>query len=116
MPILYKTRERRRLHAIDINKLKNLLKKEGYHLSNTKLDDSFLHMFNYITYHNNETKKSMRIGFNGFNRIFEICIAKEGDTWWNDIIPDYRKEFWKNVISDNIAPYEEWREKYRKKI
>lgn len=123
MPIIYKTRERRRLHAVDLEKLKSKLIEEGYIFirdGGFKPEDEPFKFCNYLFYNHPQTTKSIRIGYNypligNKENIFEICYANKNDKWWNDIIPDYRKEFWKNVIRDNISPYEEWRKKYRKK-
>ena len=123
MPVIYKTRERRRLHAVDLEKLKNKLIKLGYEFirdGGFRPEDEPFKFSNYLFYHNPKTKASYRIGYNypllgKINIIFEIMHANEGDSWWTDIIPDYRKPFWKDVIMDNIPNHLEWRKKYRNK-
>ena len=124
MPIIYKTRERRRLHAVDLEKLKSKLIEMGYLFirdGGFRPEDEPFKFSNYLFYKHPQTNKAIRIGYNypfldnNRNIIFEICFANKDDKWWQDIIPDYRKEFWKFVMRDNISLHEEWREKYKKK-
>ena len=123
MPVIYKTRERRRLHAVDLEKLKQKLIDLGYEFirdGGFRPEDEPFKFSNYLFYHNPKTKTSYRIGYNypllgKINVIFEIMHAKEGDSWWTDIIPDYRKAFWKDVIMNNIPNHLEWRKKYKSK-
>ena len=117
MPILYKTRERRRLRAVDLEKIKNKLIDSGYKFirdGGFKPEDEPFKFCNYLFYKHPETHKAIRIGYNYPNIIFEICYANKGDEWYTDIIPDYRKQFWKDVLIDNIPFYMEWRKKYKK--
>lgn len=122
MPVLYKTRERRRLQAVDLEKIKQKLIDLGYEFirdGGFRPEDEPFKFSNYLFYHNPKTKASYRIGYNypflgKINVIFEIMHAKEGDSWWTDIIPDYRKQFWKDVMMDNIPTYIEWRRKKNK--
>lgn len=121
MPILYPTRQRRRLKAVDLEKLKQKLLDLGYKFirdGGFRPEDEPFKWCNYLFYKHPEKEWSVRIGYDypllGRNNvIFEICYAKPGDNWWRDIIPDYRKQLWKDVLMDNVPSYMEWREKYR---
>ena len=123
MPVIYKTRERRRLYAVDLEKLKNKLIKLGYEFireGGFRPEDKPFKFSNYLFYQHPKTNKAFRIGYNypligNKNTIFEICYAHKRDEWWTYIIPDYRKPFWKDVIMDNIPNHLEWRKKYRNK-
>lgn len=105
MPIIYKTRERRRLHAVNLEKLKNKLIDLGYKFirdGGFRPEDEPFKYSNYLFYKHPATEKSIRIGYNypligNKNVIFEICYAKKGDGWWTDTIPDYRKKVWRDV-------------------
>lgn len=123
MPILYKTRERRRLNAVNLEKLKNKLISEGYKFTRDggfRPEDEPFKFSNYLFYDKVDTDEHYRIGYNypligKRNVIFEICYWKTGYGWaWRDIIPDYRKQFWKDVMEDYIPDYNEWRKKYKK--
>ena len=112
MPVIYKANERRRLHSIDLEKLKNKLIKLGYEFirdGGFRPEDKPFKFSNYLFYKNNDTHKRFRIGyyyplFTDKNLIFEICYANKGDEWWTDIIPDFRKQMWKDVKFDNLKP------------
>ena len=124
MPIIYPTRERRRIKAVDLEKLKNKLVSLGFVFTRDggfRPEDKPFKYSNYLFYDKKDTNEHYRIGydyplFGSKNSIFEICYWKSGYGWgWHDLIPDYRKQFWKDVISDNIPYCCEWRDKYRKK-
>ena len=119
MPILYRKRDRYRLHAVDLNKLKNKLISLGYTYVReggfTPEDEPFEYS-NYIFYKNENIKRSVRIGHYRFfgKNIFELCYANEDDKYWRDTLPDYRKPFWKEVMKDEILWNQEWRTKKNK--
>ena len=105
MPIIYTKRDRKRLQAVDLEKLKLKLLELGYEYirdGGFRQEDEPFKWCNYLFYRNQETKRSIRIGyeypwFAKDNAVFEICYANDGDGWWIDILPDYRKEIWKSI-------------------
>lgn len=105
MPIIYAKRDRKRLQVVDLEKFKSKLLELGYTYirdGGFRAEDKPFKWCNYLFYRHPKTKKSVRIGYEypilrERNAIFEICIANNGDEWWTDILPDYRKNFWKTI-------------------
>ena len=106
MPIYYKSRDRKRLALINLEKLKSKLIDAGYKFireGNISPDDEPSKWCNYLFYKHptNKEKQFLRIGYNIFNfTIFEIAYVKLNN-WW-DILPDFRKKFWKHVKYEKI--------------
>lgn len=101
MPIYYNSRDRKRLQSVNLEKLKTKLTDEGYKFvrdGGLTPDDEPSKWCNYLFYKHslNKEKQYLRIGYNLFNfQIFEIAYIELNS--WVDILPDFRKQFWKQV-------------------
>lgn len=120
MPILYRKRDRLKLRAISLTKLKNKLKELGYEFireGGLRQEDEPSKWDKYIFYTNKKEGKHVRILCGFFtDNIIELCYYKEGTpAYWNDLIPDYRKQIWKDIMKNHIYPNNEWRERKNSK-
>lgn len=106
MPVIYKSRIRRALASIDIEKLKNEILCRGFEYireGGFRKEDEPFKFSNYIFYKHPDSKMRIRIGHNTeawINKsVFEICYCPDGEEWWIDITPDFRKAEWRKVSS-----------------
>lgn len=105
MPIIYPKAIRRKFNSLNLDKVKESLKNNGYEFvrdGGFRPEDKPFKFSNYLFYTNKETGVRVRVGynypiFNNKNHIFEICYAKTGDSWWTDVTPDFSHNYWKEV-------------------
>lgn len=106
MPIIYPKRIRKKLHSLNLEKVKESIMKNGYKFirdGGFRKDDKPFKFCNYLFYLHPETQTAIRIGYdyplfgNRNNIIFEICYAKNGQQWWTDVIPNFSQTCWKEV-------------------
>ena len=106
MPVFYPKKIRRQLADIDLNLLKKAIIEDGFKFvrdGGFRKDDKPFKFSNYLFYRNDETKTSIRVGYNypllGNNDVvFEICYATDDCSWWTDITPDCREKKWRKVM------------------
>lgn len=105
MPIIYPKAIRRKFSSLNLDKVKESLKDNGFEFvreGGFHPDDEPFKFSNYLFYSNKKTGVRMRIGydypiFDNKNHIFEICYARKNDGWWNSITPDFSRNCWKRV-------------------
>lgn len=105
MPVFYPKAIRRKFSSLNLEKVKESLKKNGFEFvreGGFRSEDKPFRFSSYLFYSNKETGVRIRIGYNypfmgTKNHIFEICYAKIGDSWWTDITPNFSKNCWKEV-------------------
>ena len=105
MPIIYPKRIRKKLHSLNLERVKESLVKNGYTFirdGGFKKDDKPFKFCNYLFYIHPETKMAIRVGYDyplsgSRNIIFEICYAKNGQQWWTDVVPNFSQTCWREV-------------------
>lgn len=105
MPVFYPKAIRRKFSSLNLEKVKESLKKNGFVFvreGGFRPKDKPFKFSNYLFYSNKETRVNIRVGYNyplmgTKNHIFEICYAKIGDSWWTDITPNFSKNCWKEI-------------------
>ena len=105
MPIIYPKKIRKKLHSLNLEKVKESLIKNGYKFirdGGFRPDDEPFKFSNYLFYRNPETQIDVRVGydypiFGNKNHIFEICYATPTIRWWTDITPNFSQTCWKEV-------------------
>ena len=105
MPVIYKKSIRRKFSSLNLEKVKESLRNKGYEFvrdGGFRPEDEPFKFSNYLFYSNHETGVRIRIGYDypiigTKNQIFEICYAKIGDSYWNDVTPNFNKNDWKEV-------------------
>ena len=105
MPVIYPSRIRKKLHSLNLEKVKDSLTKNGYTFirdGGFKKEDKPFKFCNYLFYIHPETKTVIRVGydyplFGNRNIIFEICYAKNDQQWWTDVVPNFSRTCWKEV-------------------
>ena len=105
MPVIYPKAIRRKFSSLNLEKVKESIKKNGFEFvreGGFRPEDEPFKFSNYLFYSNNETGVKMRIGYDypligDKNIIFEICYANIGDSYWNDVTPDFSRNCWKEV-------------------
>ena len=105
MPVIYPKAIHRKFSSLNLEKVKESLKKNGFEFvreGGFRPEDEPFKFSNYLFYSNNETGVKMRIGYDypligDKNIIFEICYANIDDSYWNDVTPDFSRNCWKDV-------------------
>ena len=105
MPIIYPKAIRRKFISLNLEKVKENLKKNGFKFireGGFRPEDEPFKFSNYLFYFNKEIGVRIRIGYDypfigTKNNIFEICYAKIGDGWWTDVTPNFSKNCWKEI-------------------
>lgn len=105
MPIIYPKRIRKKLHSLNLEKVKESLIKNGYKFIRSgsfRKNDKPFKFCNYLFYKHPETKIAIRVGydyplFGNRNIIFEICYVKNYQQWWINVIPNFSQTCWKEV-------------------
>lgn len=105
MPVFYPKAIRRKFSSLNLEKVKESLKKNGFEFvreGGFRSEDKPFRFSSYLFYSNKETGVRIRIGYNyplmgTKNHIFEICYAKINDSWWTDVTPNFSKNCWKEV-------------------
>lgn len=105
MPVIYPKTIRRKFSSLNLEKVKESLKNNGFEFvreGGFRPEDKPFKFSNYLFYFNKDTGTNIRIGYDypfisSKNHIFEICYTKIDDKWWTDVTPNFSRNCWKEV-------------------